>query len=301
MDLLHLTAWADRYSLENGGEIRELPGLSIFRRDAPSEVEAVVYQPVISLILQGSKSTAIGDRTVRLRPGDALLVSHALPVVSRITEASRAQPYLALILDLDFELLRGLHAQLGDALPRAGGPARALAAATAEPGWLAPLGRYIDLAGHPLDVEVLGPGLRREIHYRLLLSPIGSMLRDLLRADSHGSRVAEAIRRLRAGFRAPLSVPELAREAGMSPSSFHAHFKAVTGTTPLQYQKDLRLIEAKALLRERQSGVSEAAFSVGYESPTHFSRDYRRKFGRPPSRDGQAEISGSARLGAAGG
>ena len=87
----------------------------------------------------------------------------------------------------------------------------------------------------------------------------------------------------------------------MSPSSFHAHFKAVTGTTPLQYQKDLRLIEAKALLRERQSGVSEAAFSVGYESPTHFSRDYRRKFGRPPSRDGQAEISGSARLGAAGG
>jgi transcriptional regulator GlxA family with amidase domain len=111
------------------------------------------------------------------------------------------------------------------------------------------------------------------------------MLRNLLVADSHASRVAKAIQRVRAEFRSPLGVSDLAKTAGMSASSFHEHFKSVTGTTPLQYQKDLRLIEARALLVDRNHSVSEAAYAVGYESPTHFSRDYSRKFGRPPSRD----------------
>jgi AraC-like DNA-binding protein len=142
----------------------------------------------------------------------------------------------------------------------------------------------------PLDAKVLGPSILREIHYRLLLSPIGSMLRNLLVANSNASRVAKAIRRLRSEYRFPLKVPDLAKAAGMSASSFHEHFKAVTGTTPLQYQKDLRLIEARALLKERQKAVSEAAYAVGYESPTHFSRDYSRKFGLPPSKDAGGSI-----------
>lgn len=287
MDLSHLIDLAARYEAEKAKGFQGLPGLSIYRRDAVSDIEAVVYEPVMCLILQGSKVTSIGDQLVELKPGDALLVGHDLPVTSRITRASAEEPYLAVILSLDLGLVRGLYEQVADA-PASGVPVRPLSAGPADPAWLAPLVRYFELMDNPLDARVLGPSVRREIHYRLLLSPIGGMLRNLLVADSHASRVARAIRMVRAEFRSPLSVPDLAKTAGMSASSFHEHFKSVTGTTPLQYQKDLRLIEAKALLADHT--VAEAAYAVGYESPTHFSRDYSRKFGLPPSRDANISI-----------
>lgn len=279
--LIHLS---ERYRSEKQGRSEELPGLSVFCREAPSDIEGFVYEPVICLILQGSKATSIGDQLVELRPGDALLVSHDLPVVSRITKASAEEPYLALILSLDLGMVRSLYDQVADA-PAQDARARSLSAGPADAEWLAPLVRYLELMDNPLDARVLGPSVRLEIHYRLLLSRIGGMLRNLLVADSHASRVARAIRMLRAEFRSPLSVSDLAKTAGMSASSFHEHFKAVTGTTPLQYQKDLRLIEAKALLADGGQSVSAAAYAVGYGSPTHFSRDYSRKFGWPPSRD----------------
>jgi AraC-like DNA-binding protein len=297
MDLSRLTDLCNRYGTDKPEETQSLPGLSVFRRERESDIEAYVYEPVICLILQGSKVTSIGDQGVELHPGDALLVSHDLPVVSRITRASRAEPYLAAILSLDLGLLRSLYEEVAGA-PAPADPgsslsARSLTAGPADPAWLGPLVRYFELLDDPLDAKVLGPSIRREIHYRLLLSPIGGMLRNLLLADSHASRIAKAIQRVRTGFRAPLSVPDLAKTAGMSASAFHQHFKSVTGTTPLQYQKDLRLIEARALLAERNHSVSEAAYAVGYESPTHFSRDYSRKFGRPPSREGSAAIPAS--------
>lgn len=142
--------------------------------------------------------------------------------------------------------------------------------------------RYLELMDAPLDAQVLGPMIVREIHFRLLMSPIGGMLRNLLSVDSHASRIAKAIIRIRNKFREPLVVAELAEIAGMSPSSFHEHFKSVTGTTPLQYQKDLRMIEAREILMRGACSVSIAGFEVGYESPTHFSRDYSRKFGCSP-------------------
>lgn len=291
MDLSRLIALSNRFCAENRGETRDLPGLSVLRREAVSDIEAVVYEPVVCLILQGSKVISIGNQVVDLHPSDALLVSHDLPVVSRITKASVREPYLAAILSLDLGLVRSLYDQVGDAsVPDA--DARSLSAGPADPAWLAPLVRYFELIDNPLDAKVLGPSIRREIHYRLLLSPIGRMLRNLLVADSHASRVAKAIQTVRAGFRSPLSVPDLAKTAGMSASSFHQHFKSVTGTTPLQYQKDLRLIEARSLLVDRNHTVSEAAYAVGYESPTHFSRDYSRKFGLPPSKDASKDASG---------
>ena len=284
MTLTHLIDLSRRFLPENSGRAANLPGLTLYRRTAVSDIEATIYDPVICLILQGSKVTSTEDQSVELRPGDALLVSHALPVTSRITRASRTEPYLALILSLDQTLVRGLYDQLADA-PRPAAPARPLTAGPADPAWLAPLTRYVELAADPRDARVLGPATLREIHYRLLLSPLGGMLRQLVVADSHASRVARAIHTLRSDFRARLSVPDLARTAGMSASSFHEHFKTVTGTTPLQYQKDLRLITARSLLTAQGQSVSETAFAVGYESPTHFSRDYTRKFGLPPSRD----------------
>lgn len=284
MDFTHLIKLSDEYLEEKHRSGREMPGLSVFRREAPSDLEAFIYEPVICLILQGSKTTSIGDQTAILRPGDALLISHDLPVVSRITHASLREPYMALIFTLDLAMVRSLYNQVTP-LPMPDTDARSLTAVPADPDWVAPLVRYLELMNSPMDAKVLGPSTRLEIHYRLLLSPIGGMLRHLLVADSHASRIAKAIEKVRTDFRSPLSVPDLARFAGMGASSFHTHFKSVTGTTPLQYQKDLRLIEAKTLLAESHKTVSEAAFSVGYESPTHFSRDYSRKFGVPPSQD----------------
>lgn len=260
---------------------RILPAAHIFQRDSVSPFEAVVYNPVICLILQGKKELYIGQKRVSLATGDALLVSHDLPVTSKITEASPETPYRALIFSLDLGLLRSLYEQVGAEVPDTS-DATSLSASTTDPAWVEPMIRYLKLVDAPLDAEVLGPMILKEIHFRLLMSPIGGMLRNLLSVDSHASRIAKSIQHIRANFRKPLVVADLARVAGMSQSSFHEHFKSVTGTSPLQYQKDLRMIEARALLSRGLPSVSVVGFEVGYESPTHFSRDYSRKFGCSP-------------------
>ncbi|MBN8294793.1 AraC family transcriptional regulator [Rhodobacter sp. NTK016B] len=258
-----------------------LPNLQVLRREAVSALEATVYNPVLCLILSGSKETHIGTQSVSLRRGDALLVSHDLPVTSKITQASPGNPYLALILSLDIGTVRALYEQVGEfavEMP----DARSMTASVAQAEWTDPLARYLRLMDNPLEAQVLGPAVLRELHFRLLMSPMGGMLRNLLSVDSHASRIARAIGQIRRSFRQPLVVADLARSVGMSPSSFHEHFRDVTGTTPLQYQKDLRLIEAQTLLRSGGQSVSVTGHAVGYESPTHFSRDYARKFGCSP-------------------
>lgn len=277
--LQRLSAELSLREAEKSGRI--LPAAHIFQRDAVSPFEAVVYNPVICLILQGKKEMHIGQKRVSLATGDALLVSHDLPVMSKITEASPETPYRALILSLDLGVLRSLFEQVGEAVPDAH-HATSLSASAADPAWVEPMARYLELMDAPLDAQVLGPMILKEIHFRLLMSPIGGMLRNLLSLDSHASRIAKSIQQIRANFREPMVVGDLARVAGMSQSSFHEHFKSVTGTSPLQYQKDLRMIEARALLSRGLPSVSVVSFEVGYESPTHFSRDYSRKFGCSP-------------------
>jgi AraC-like DNA-binding protein len=280
MDLSTLKHLAAKYGVERP---HRLPGLRFFCRETPSKIEASIYEPALCLILQGSKTTSIGDQSVELASGDALIVSHTLPVVSQITKASPQEPYLSIVLSLDMQLIHSLHDQVAQTLsPEA--DARSLFAGPVEPAWLEPLLRYVDQAGAPLDAKILGPATLHEIHYRLLLSSSGRMLNRLLLEDSRASKIAKAIRQLKSEYRVPLPITDLAKTAAMSASSFHEHFKAVTGTTPLQYQKDLRLIEAHALLTALNHTVAEAAFAVGYESPNQFSRDYSRKFGVPPSR-----------------
>jgi AraC-like DNA-binding protein len=301
MDLSEVKNLVDRYRADTSDEVcvecsaktkesctecfakaKHMPGLSVFEYRAPGTIEPSIYEPALCVILQGSKTASIGDQTVTLLPGDALIVSHVLPVVSQITKASRQEPYLALVLFIDLSLMRSLFDQIAEmSVPRAEG--RSLAVATIETAWLAPLMRYIELAAFPADARVLGPTTLREIYYRLLHSRAGGMLWSLLNENSHASKIAKAISQLRSGYRMPLRVAELARTAAMSASSFHQQFKAVTGTTPLQFQKDLRLTEAHALLKALHHNVSEVAYAVGYESPNQFSRDYSRKFGATPS------------------
>jgi AraC-like DNA-binding protein len=288
MSIQHLAEAASvSYFSKKAEEGVGLPNLLILREDRVTAFDAVVYEPVICLILQGAKVVTIGDRVTSLAAGDALIVSHDLPVQSRITEATPVKPYLALILSLDLGILRSLYERVAGHV-RETPDAQSLSCGPAAPDLIDALTRYLALGEAPLDAAVLGPAILRELHYRLLMSPMGGMLRSLLSVDSHASSVSRAILKLRAEYRQTLAVADLAREAGMSPSSFHTHFKLVTGTTPLQYQKDLRMIAARDMLRAGRHSVSSASFEVGYESSTHFSRDYRRKFGRAPSMESTA-------------
>jgi AraC-like DNA-binding protein len=257
-----------------------MDGLLLFQQDSPSSFEATLYEPVLCLILQGRKQVSIGEQTLSFGPGECLLVSHDLPVRSRITKA----PYLALVLEVDLATIRKLYDEVAES---ALGSGRARAAEThgADPGLLDALRRYLALAGSPADAKVLGPLISKEIHYRLLVAPFGGMLRSLIRRDSNASAIARAIGHIRGNIRAAIAIPDLARQVGMSVSSFHKHFKTITSTTPLQYQKELRLLEARRILRTGGASVTTAAFDAGYESPSQFSREYARKFGVPPSKD----------------
>jgi AraC-like DNA-binding protein len=284
MHLEELTEQASRrFSATDKGNqqsAQPMAGLLLLRQRSTSSLEATLYEPVLCLILQGRKQVLLGERTLSFGPGECLLVSHHLPVCSRITQA----PYLALALKVDVATAREFHDDVAESALEA---TRARAAEThlADPGLLDALRRYLALADSPADARVLGPLILKEIHYRVLVAPFGGMLRSLLRRDSHASAIARAIGHIRGDIRSPIAIPDLARRVGMSASAFHKHFKTITSTTPLQYLKELRLLEARQLLRSGGASVTTAALDVGYESPTQFSREYARKFGVPPRRD----------------
>jgi len=269
-------------AVQNGYQqvVRPMDGLQLLRQDRSGPFEASVYEPVLCLILQGRKEVSIGERTLSVAPGECLLVSHYLPVCSRVTNA----PYLALVLDVDVATVRKLYDEVAES-EFDGGHARSAETYRADPELIDALRRYLALADFPADAKVLGPLTLKEIHYRLLVAPYGGMLRSLTRHDSYASAIARATGHIRGNIPSPIAVPDLARRVGMSASSFHKHFKTITSTTPLQYQKDLRLLEARRLLKTGGASVTTAAYDVGYESPSQFSREYVRKFGVPPSRD----------------
>lgn len=261
--------------------VEPVAGMMLLCHQAPTAWTATLYEPVVCLILQGQKETAAHERRAVLSAGDALVVSHDLPVVARITQAEPARPYLALIVTLDTALLRGLCDEVG-ATPHENTDLHAMIAHRADPRLVDALSRYLALAADPTEARVLLPLVRREVHFRLLMAPNGGTLRQLVRQGSHAHGVARAIGHLREHLRGPVSIPELAGRVGMSPSSLYKHFKAITSTTPLQYLKDLRLLEARRLLSGGGHTVSSAAYAVGYESPNQFSREFSRKFGVAP-------------------
>ncbi|WP_371225037.1 AraC family transcriptional regulator [Roseovarius sp. 2305UL8-3] len=268
--------WKNGASLATG-----LPHLSVQRNTVPTNPEAHLGTPSICLILQGEKATTAAGLTVKSGAGQSQILSHALFSTNHITVADQKTPYLALNLTLDLTVMRGLYDQIGDTVfDQTEGTA--LAVATTDDALIDALGRYFALSSKPWETDVMAPLLLREIHFRLLMAPHGGMLRQLLIRDSQASRVARVIARIRQGFRNPLNMAEMAKVAGMSDSAFYANFKTITGTTPLQYQKDLRLFEARRLIASGNSAVAAAARAVGYDSATQFSREYARKFGASP-------------------
>lgn len=286
-----LNTVVERAAIGVGCEIG-VDGLFAFADPNVSACKPGYYEPIMCLVLQGTKEAKIGGRVIRYSAGDTLLVSHAVHVESAIVQASQAEPYVALALKLDLALARSLYDEIGGV----GVPTKELHTLCVEKGE-APLidavMRLYQLSKDPIEARALAPLALKEIHFRLLRATHGTMLRQLLRHESAASRISKAIAFIRQNFKTQIPVADLATETGMSLSAFHEHFKSVTSTTPLQYQKDLRLMEARRLLSVGNLSVAATAYDVGYESPTQFSREYSRKFGMSPSdHRGLATIEG---------
>ncbi|HTU88725.1 MAG TPA: AraC family transcriptional regulator [Gemmataceae bacterium] len=258
-----------------------VPALRLSRFSAPSDLVAVVYEPSLCVVAQGAKEVLLEDETYRLAPTQALLVSVDLPVSARVVEASPGRPYFAVRIALDPAVVGELLAEGMPASPL-GPPARGLAVTPIEPPLLDAVTRLTVLLDSPQDILPLAPLVLREITYRLLTGPQGSRLCQIALAGAPAQRIAHAIRWLKDHFTGPLRIESLAKHVRMSPSAFHLHFKSVTAMSPLQYQKRLRLLEARRLMLGEGLDAAETAFRVGYESPSQFGREYRRMFGAPP-------------------
>lgn len=258
-------------------------GLHVMVSNGPTTLRHGIYNPVFCLVLQGAKQTKVGGRTLTFGRLESLIVSLDLPNISRIVEASAARPYVALALTLDMAVVHELVADMRVDASGHAGEAAVTTAACAEV--VDAMRRLFALTDRPQAADVLRPLIVREVHYWLLASEHGAMLRCLVQADSHAARIARAISIIRKDFSSSLRIADLANAAGMSVSAFHEHFRAITGTTPLQFQKQLKLDEARRLIRMRTMPVASVAYEVGYESATQFSREYARHFGTPPLRD----------------
>lgn len=274
-------------------KVNEVKNLLAVRHTQTTTFEGNVYEPITCLILQGSKEIDVNNNVTKFSAGQALIVSHDTLVSARILEASIDEPFVSLVLSIDLTLLREIHLQMGEKhdlskldnhLPSS------LEIAQADEHLADAICRYFDISQDPIEASIMAPMVMKEIHFRLLTAKHGGMLRQLLNRDSHASRISKAIAQIRDGFCQPLLVADLAKSIGMSTSSFHEHFKSVIGTTPLQYQKELRLLKARQLLSNGDHTVSQAAFDVGYESATQFSREYMRKFDVSPRTDVGREL-----------
>jgi AraC-like DNA-binding protein len=265
-----------------------IPGLTTIRATAPSGLDYAISRPLVCLVLQGTKHVTMGNRAFTFRAGDSLLITADVPTLSRITRASIAVPYFSLVLDLDPAAIADLAVEM-KAVPIAEGAPVHHEPTDAEVADAAL--RLMRLIERPASLPVLRAQLVREMHYWLLAGRHAAAIRRLGWPDGHVQRVARAVAVLRAEFTQPLRVARLAAVAGMSPSSFHQHFRTVTSLSPLQFQKQLRLIEARRLMLADGVTSSSAAFAVGYESVSQFTRDYGRMFGLPPARETKAARS----------
>lgn len=260
-------------------------GMNLVRATAPGELQYAIQRPLICLVVQGSKQVTMGRRTLAFSGGDSMLLAADAPTLTRITQASRASPYLSFALDLDATLIAELSAEM-EAVAVEHGPALRFQPTDAEVADTAL--RLVRLLDRPASIQVLQGQLVRELHYWLLAGRHGPAIRHLGFPDSRARRIGRAIDLIRKDFSSPLRVEQLAAAAGMSASSFHQHFKAVTSLSPLQFQKQLRLIEARRLMLAKGARPSHAAYEVGYESVPQFTREYRRLFGLPPARETEA-------------
>ena len=270
-----------------------IAGLGFFRRDQPSPPTVCMVEPCIVLVAQGEKQLWVGGEGYPYDTSRFLVTSLDIPANSEVLAASPEQPCLGLTFKLDLRMLAELIAQGGLPPVRERAVMKGVGIGTVTDGMLAAFARLVALLDEPEAIPVLAPLIQREIHYRLLKSDQAGRLRQICSVDGQGYRIAKAIDWLKLNFDGALRVEELAARVQMSAATFHHHFRQLTAMSPLQYQKWLRLNEARRLMLNEHQDVSSAAFNVGYESPSQFSREYSRLFGVPPKRD-MAALRGRA-------
>jgi AraC-like DNA-binding protein len=288
-----LAALVAKYSTGDGIQATAVQGMSCIRLSEPNLKLPSVYQPSICVIVQGAKQVLLEEEIYRYAPPQFLAVSVDLPLLGQVVEASMERPYLCLQIEIDPRQIGELIAQSGDASWTRGDTERGLFVGTLDGATQEAVLRLARLLDTPKDVPVLAPMMLRELHYRLLNGEYGPVIAQMAIAGSNTHKIGQILRRIKTHLAAPMRVEELAAMANMSPSSFHQHFKAVTAMSPLQYQKRLRLTEARQILLSENIDAATTAYRVGYESPSQFSREYARMFGAPPMRD-IAEIRGES-------
>lgn len=273
---------ADAHAGTDGAARTAIPGLTAIRAAGRSELSYQIPRPLVCLVLQGAKHVTMGQQSYTFRAGDSLLITADVPTVSQIVEASLAAPYYSLVMDLDPAVIAGLATEMAAIEQADDAPVKSdMTDSHVADAAL----RLMRLLERPASLPVLQASLVREFHYWLLAGRHGAAIRRLGLPDSHVRRIARAVALLRAEYAQRLPVERLAAVAGMSPSAFHQHFRAVTSLSPLQFQKQLRLIEARRLMLADGLNASNAAFTVGYESVQQFTREYGRMFGMPPVRE----------------
>ncbi len=269
------------------GVIEPLSGLHLARASIPSERVHSVLEPSLCVIAQGSKVVFMGDSRYQYDPFNYFLATLELPRVSQVLEASRERPYLSFRLVLDPTLVGSVMVEAGQVISPGKADVRAIDVSTLEANLLDAVVRLVRLLDSPAEARILMPLIKREIVYRLLMSNQGGRLCHLTASAGYSSNIAKAVERLSHDFDQPVRVEELAQELGMSVSSFHQHFKLVTAMSPLQFQKRIRLQEARRLMLGEDLDATSAAYQVGYNDAAHFSREYKSLFGDPPLRDMQ--------------
>lgn len=282
-----LRALVQRHAVPSCREL--LPNLTLWTSYAPSSPTPVIYEPMLYFTLQGIKRMTVGERQLDHCPGTFLFASIDVPVVCTVIDCSQKRPYFGVALALDRSAVAALLLDLPAQRERVtDGAQEELELMSISPSTRVmedALLRLVRLVEAPDDVPLLAPMIERELLYRVLQSEHGKVLRQFARADSRLSQIQRAVKWIREHLAEPILVEALASIASMSVSSFHRHFKAVTGLSPLAYHKQMRLREARRRLLAEPGAVASVAFSVGYESASQFSREYTREFGMPPARD----------------
>src|SRR5256714_1038479 len=272
-------------ALPEDGSLEAFPGFFLARSSKPTQSVQSVYQPAFCLVAQGGKHVLLGEELYRYDPGHYLIFTVDLPVVFQVEEASKEQPYLGLRLNLDPSLVASVLMESGVEAKKGDASVKAIDVSPIDAGMLDAVVRLVRLLGAPGERKFLVPLTIREIVYRLLAGGQGARLGHLLSFARETRRISKTIGRLREHFDEPLKIDDIARELGMSVSGFHHHFKSVTMMSPLQFQKQIRLQEARRLMLGEDLDAASAGFRVGYEDPSYFSREYKKLFGAPPQRD----------------
>jgi AraC-like DNA-binding protein len=278
----------------DGKEATGVPGLSLYRKSAPTDCTSAAYEPELIVFVQGEKRINVGGTTLVCNESTFLLTSIDMPVVSQVTKASTDEPILALMIKLEMPTVREILSQEEFHVPEAASGTHGMAVGETSVELLDACSRLLDLLDAPQDTPFLSSLIQREIIYRLLRGPQGKHLRAIATLGEQSNRTARAVAWLRENYAKPLRVEDLASVAQMGISTFHHHFRSLTAMSPLQYQKQLRLHTARVRMLTGGLDAASAAFEVGYESASQFNREYSRLFGKPPMRDIKARQLTSA-------